>query len=65
VAANILIDGLKRTGNRHRTAGRRAGKHLATWAGVPLALPAPTIRPHKVWGTALDETGRYQPLELE
>ena len=70
VAANILIDGLKRTGQQLDTErlvdALESTRNLDLGLGVPLSFArADHQASHKIWGTALDETGRFQPIELE
>ena len=70
VAANILIDGLKRTGQQIDTErlvdALESTRNLDLGLGVPLSFArADHQASHKIWGTALDETGRFQPIELE
>ena len=70
VAANILIDGLKRTGQQLDTErlvdALESTRNLDLGLGVPLSFArADHQASHKIWGTVLDETGRFQPLELE
>ena len=70
VAANILIDGLKRTGQQIDTErlvdALESTRNLDLGLGVPLSFArADHQASHKIWGTALDETGRFQPVELE
>ena len=70
VAANILIDGLKRTGQQIDTErlvdALESTRNLDLGLGVPLSFArADHQASHKIWGTALDETGRFQPIDLE
>ena len=70
VAANILIDGLKRTGQQLDTErlvdALESTRNLDLGLGVPLSFArADHQASHKIWGTALDETGRFQPIDLE
>jgi len=70
VAANILIDALKRTGPQLDTERLvdtlESTRNLDLGLGVPLSFGRSDHQAsHKIWGTALDETGRFQPVELE
>ena len=70
VAASILVESLKR-------AGKEAGTEqivdvLEQLKGLDLGFGAPFAfglsqhqASHKVWGTVLDEKGRYQQIELD
>jgi branched-chain amino acid transport system substrate-binding protein len=70
ISANILIDALKRCGPQIDTerlvdileSTRNIDMGLGTTLGFS---PGEHQASHKVWGTALDETGKYQPIELE
>jgi branched-chain amino acid transport system substrate-binding protein len=70
VAANVLIEGLKRAGPQLDT--ERLVEALESLRDLDLGLGAlvnfgrtehQSI--HKVWGTQLDAAGRYQPIELQ
>jgi branched-chain amino acid transport system substrate-binding protein len=70
VAANVLIQALKRTGPQFDT--ERLIDVLETMRSLDLGLGtalnfgrAEHQASHKIWGTALDENGKYQPIELE
>ena len=70
VAANVLIQALKRTGPQLDT--ERLIDNLESMRNIDLGLGtalnfgrAEHQASHKIWGTALDENGRYQPIELE
>jgi branched-chain amino acid transport system substrate-binding protein len=70
VAANVLIAGIKRTGPQMDT--EKLIDTLETMRNLDLGLGTQLSfgrsehqASNKVWGTALDESGRYQPLELE
>jgi ABC-type branched-subunit amino acid transport system substrate-binding protein len=70
VAANVLIQGIKRAGPQFDT--ERLIDTLENTRGLDLGLGAPLSfgraehqASHKIWGTAMDETGAYQPIELE
>jgi branched-chain amino acid transport system substrate-binding protein len=70
VAANILIDGLKRAGAQLDTEklveALEATRNLDLGLGVQLNFARSDHQAsHKIWGTALDETGRFQPVDLE
>ena len=70
VAANILIDALKRTGAQLDTEklveALEATRNLDLGLGVQLSFGRSDHQAsHKIWGTALDESGRFQPVELE
>jgi ABC-type branched-subunit amino acid transport system substrate-binding protein len=70
VAANVLIQALKRTGPQLDT--ERLIDNLEAMRNIDLGLGtslnfgrAEHQASHKIWGTAMDDNGRYQPLELE
>jgi len=70
VAANVLIQALKRTGPQLDT--ERLIDNLESTRNLDLGLGtalnfgrAEHQASHKIWGTAIDESGRYQPIELE
>ncbi|MGA7806260.1 ABC transporter substrate-binding protein [Bradyrhizobium sp.] len=70
VAANVLIDALRRCGPQVDT--ERLVDMLENTRNLDLGLGAPISfsrgehqASHKIWGTALDQTGKYQPIELE
>lgn len=70
VAANVLIAGIKRAGAQLDT--EKLIDTLETMRNLDLGLGTQLSfgrsehqASNKVWGTALDETGRYQPLDLE
>jgi branched-chain amino acid transport system substrate-binding protein len=70
VAANVLIEALKRTGPQLDT--EKLIDVLENMRDLDLGLGAQLgfgraehQASHKIWGTALDETGKYQPIELE
>jgi ABC-type branched-subunit amino acid transport system substrate-binding protein len=70
VAANVLIQALKKTGAQLDTEKlidvlentRNLDLGLGTQLGFGRAEHQAS---HKIWGTALDETGKYQAIELE
>jgi ABC-type branched-subunit amino acid transport system substrate-binding protein len=70
ISANVLIDGLRRCGQQLET--ERLVDILENTRNLDLGLGAALgfsrgehQASHKVWGTALDETGKYQAIELE
>jgi branched-chain amino acid transport system substrate-binding protein len=70
VAANVLIQGIKRAGPQLDT--ERLIDTLENMRNLDLGLGTSLgfgrsehQASHKIWGTALDESGRYQPLDLE
>jgi len=70
VAANVLIQGLKKAGPQLDT--ERLIDNLEAMRNIDLGLGTSLNfgrsehqASHKIWGTALDENGRYQPIELE
>ena len=70
VAANVLIQALKRTGPQVDT--EKLIDNLEGMRNIDLGLGtslnfgrAEHQASHKIWGTAIDDTGRYQPIELE
>jgi branched-chain amino acid transport system substrate-binding protein len=70
VAANVLIEALKRTGPQLDTEKLidvlENMRDLDLGLGVSLGFGrAEHQASHKIWGTALDETGKYQAIELE
>ncbi|MGA2998202.1 ABC transporter substrate-binding protein [Bradyrhizobium sp.] len=70
VAANVLIQAMKRVGPQ--LDNERLVDSLEELHNLDLGLGA-TLNfgrgehqaSHKIWGTALDETGHFQPIELE
>jgi branched-chain amino acid transport system substrate-binding protein len=70
VSANILIQALKRAGPQLDTEklidNLESMRNLDLGLGTPLSFGrAEHQASHKIWGTALDESGRFQPIELE
>jgi branched-chain amino acid transport system substrate-binding protein len=70
ISASILIQGLKRTGPQLDTEKLvevlENIHNLDLGLGVPLSFGRGEHQAsHKIWGTALDDKGKYQPLELE
>ncbi|MGJ4931828.1 ABC transporter substrate-binding protein [Bradyrhizobium sp. HKCCYLS2038] len=70
ISASILIEGLKRAGPSLDT--ERLVDTLETMRNLDLGLGtqlgfgrAEHQASHKIWGTALSETGTYQPMELD
>jgi ABC-type branched-subunit amino acid transport system substrate-binding protein len=70
VATNVLIQALKRTGPQLDT--ERLIDNLESMRNLDLGLGTPLNfgraehqASHKIWGTALDENGHFQPIELE
>lgn len=70
VTANLLVQALKRAGPQLDT--EKLVDTLESMNNVDMGLGAPLNfgraehqASHKVWGTALDETGKYQAIELE
>src|SRR6516165_5514753 len=70
IAANVLIQGLKKTGQQIDT--ERLIDNLEAMRNVDLGLGA-TLNfgrgehqaLHKIWGTQIDDSGKYVPIELE
>ena len=70
VAANVLVQALKRTGpqlDTEKLVDTLEGmRNLDMGLGTSLNFGRGEHQAsHKVWGTALDETGKYQAIELE
>jgi ABC-type branched-subunit amino acid transport system substrate-binding protein len=70
VSANVLIDALRRCGTQVDTERLidmlENTRNLDLGLGTPIAFSRGEHQAsHKIWGTALDETGKYQPIELE
>jgi len=70
VAANVLIEGLKRTGPQLDTERLVDGLESLRDFDLGLGTMVNFGRTehqgiHKVWGTQLDANGRYQPIELQ
>ncbi len=70
VAANVLIAGLQRTGREldtEKLVNSFENLHnLDIGLGTPVNFGQSEHQAiHKVWGSQLDETGHYQPLDLE
>ena len=69
VAANILVDAIKRAGPQFDTEKLvdtlEATRNLDLGLGVPLNFGrSEHTASKKIWGTALDESGRFQPVDL-
>jgi branched-chain amino acid transport system substrate-binding protein len=69
IAANVLIQALKAT---PQLDTERLIDTLETMRNIDLGLGTPLTfgraehqASHKIWGTALDDNGKYAPLELE
>jgi ABC-type branched-subunit amino acid transport system substrate-binding protein len=70
ISAKVLIEALKRAGpqlDTERLVDSLEGmRNLDMGLGTSLSFGrAEHQASHKIWGTALDENGRYQPIELE
>jgi branched-chain amino acid transport system substrate-binding protein len=70
VAANVLIEGLKRSGSELDTEKLVETLENLRDLDIGLGTPVSFSRSehqgvHKVWGTQLDENGRYQPIDLQ
>jgi branched-chain amino acid transport system substrate-binding protein len=70
VAANVLIQALKRTGPQLDTEklidNLEAMRNIDLGLGTSLNFGRSEHQAsHKIWGTTLDENGKYQPIELE
>jgi len=70
VAANVLVEGLKRTGPQLDTErlveGLEGLRDLDLGLGTLVNFGRTEHQGiHKVWGTQLDASGRYQPIELQ
>jgi serine/threonine protein kinase/ABC-type branched-subunit amino acid transport system substrate-binding protein len=68
--ANLLIEGLRRAGREIDTErlvnGFEAIRDFDLGIGAPISLGSGEHQgSHKVWGVRLDETGHYQPVDLE
>ena len=70
IAANVLIQAIKRTGPQIDTEKLidtlENTRNLDLGLGTSLGFGRSEHQAsHKIWGTALDESGRYQAIELE
>jgi branched-chain amino acid transport system substrate-binding protein len=70
IAANVLIEALKKAGPQIDT--ERLIDTLEAMRSVDLGLGAPLNfgraehqASHKIWGTAIDDNGKYAPIDLE
>jgi ABC-type branched-subunit amino acid transport system substrate-binding protein len=70
VAGSLLLEGLKRADRQLDT--EKLVEALETVRDFDMGLGAPiSFGPtehqglHKVWGTKINENGRYQPIDLE
>jgi ABC-type branched-subunit amino acid transport system substrate-binding protein len=70
ITASLLAEGVRRTGPQIDT--ERLVEVLEGMRGVDLGVGTPLSfgraehqGSHKVWGTQLDQSGRYQPLDLD
>jgi ABC-type branched-subunit amino acid transport system substrate-binding protein len=70
IAANVLIQAIKRSGPQLET--ERLIDTLENMRNLDLGLGTPLNfgrgehqASHKIWGTAIDDNGKYQPIELE
>jgi len=70
IAANVLIQGLRKTGGQLDT--ERLIDTLENMRNLDLGLGSPLNfgrgehqALHKIWGTQIDDNGKYQPIELE
>ncbi|CCE02648.1 putative ABC-type branched-chain amino acid transport system, periplasmic component (fragment) [Bradyrhizobium sp. STM 3809] len=70
ISASVLIEGLKRAGRSFDT--EQLVETLETMRDLDLGLGvrlgfgrSEHQASHKIWGTALDESGNYQPIELD
>jgi len=70
VAANVLIRALQKTGAQLDTErlidALESTRNLDLGLGTSLGFGRSEHQAsHKIWGTAIDEAGHYQPIELE
>jgi len=70
IAANVLIQAIKRSGPQIDTERLidtlENVRNLDLGLGTPLSFGKGEHQAsHKIWGTAIDDNGKYQPLELE
>jgi ABC-type branched-subunit amino acid transport system substrate-binding protein len=70
VAANVLVEGLRRAGKELNT--EKLVEALEGIQGLDLGIGAPLgfsktdhQASHKIWGTMLEPTGKYRPIDLE
>jgi ABC-type branched-subunit amino acid transport system substrate-binding protein len=70
IAANVLIQAIRQTGpelNTEKLIDRlEAMRNIDLGLGTPLNFGrAEHQASHKIWGTSIDESGKYTPLELD
>lgn len=70
IATTVFVEALRRTGNNLTTESfvdaLESIRELDVGLGTPLHFgPSEHQGSHKVWGTVLDESGQFQPLELD
>jgi branched-chain amino acid transport system substrate-binding protein len=70
VSANVLIQALKRVGPQFDTEKLidqlESMRNMDMGLGASLSFGRAEHQAlHKIWGTSIDETGNYQPIELE
>jgi branched-chain amino acid transport system substrate-binding protein len=70
VAANVLIDAIKRAGpqidSEKLVDALEGTRNLDLGLGAPVGYSRSDHQAlHKVWGTELDQTGKYQAIDLE
>lgn len=70
IAANVLIQAIRQTGpelNTEKLIDRlEAMRNIDLGLGTPLNFGrAEHQASHKIWGTSIDESGKYAPLELD
>jgi ABC-type branched-subunit amino acid transport system substrate-binding protein len=66
VAANVLIQGMKRADTEKLIDVLENTRNIDLGLGAQLSFGrAEHQASHKIWGTALDENGKYQAIELE
>jgi ABC-type branched-subunit amino acid transport system substrate-binding protein len=70
IAANLLAEGLQRTGPQLDTEklvdALENVRDYDIGLGTPLSFGRTEHQSsHKIWGTQLDEAGRYQPIDLQ
>src|SRR5579859_30308 len=70
IAANVLIQGIKYFKDKANTEklidSLEATRNLDLGLGTPLTFGrAEHQASHKIWGTAIDDSGKYEPLELD
>jgi len=70
VAARVLLEGVQRAGRHSDTErlveGLETLRDFDMGLGTPINFsPSDHQGSHKVWGTQLNDHGRYQPIDLE